>query len=310
MTTYFLTMAAQVITLFLMMGVGYFIYRRGHLTKAGLSEISYLLMYIVIPSMIIHSLQTDWDPARLRNFGIAAAVVMAHYLLNTLLAIPLFRKREEAQRLPLQFGAIYCNCGFMGLPLVHAVLGDAAMLYTTVAVVCFNVVAWTHGIALVGGRKEISLKRVFFNPGVVALAIGLPLFLLRVRLPAVIGNTLEFFTNLNTPLAMVIIGAQMAQTNLSTMFRSPQLYGGAAVKLILIPALTAALLYPLGLDPLMYVTFVLLSAAPSANLTSIFAQRFDRDVGMAAQLVSLTTLLSVVTLPLFAVLAAALAGYS
>ncbi len=310
MTTYFLTVAAQVMTLFLLMGVGYVVYKLGHITQTGLNEMSYLLMYLVIPCLIIHSLQTSWDPNLLCNLVTATVVALGLYLLNALLAIPLFRKRGEAQRLPLQFGAIYCNCGFMGLPLVHAVLGDQALLYTTVAVVCFNVVAWTHGIALMGGRKAISLKKVFFNPGVIALIIGLPLFLLRIQLPSVAGSAISFFTNLNTPLAMVVIGGQMAQTNLSTLFRTSYLYSAAAVKLMFIPILTAALLYPLGLDPLLYITFVLLAATPAANMTSIFAQRFGRDVGTAAQLVSLSTLLSVVTLPLFAVLAAALAGYS
>jgi hypothetical protein len=111
---------------------------------------------------------------------------------------------------------------------------------------------------------------------------------------------------MNTPLAMTIIGAQLSRADILRTFRDPKLYKAAALKQIGMPLLTAAVLYPLHLDPTFYIAAVILAGAPVAGFTSIFAERYDRDVGRAAQLVSLSTLLSVLTLPAVAVLAEAL----
>ena len=102
---------------------------------------------------------------------------------------------------------------------------------------------------------------------------------------------------------MVVIGAQMAQTNLGAIFRSARLYLAGAVRLIVFPALVLLLLLPMKLDPMMYAAYVILAATPTAGATSIFAQRFQRDTAAAAQLVTLTTLLCILTLPCFAALA-------
>lgn len=298
----------QVATLFLMMGVGFVLFRRGSLDGAGIAQMTHLLLYVVTPCIVINSLQSAWDAALLHNLLLGAALLISAYLLYALAVLPLFRKKPPDVRAPLQFGAMYSNCGFMGLPLVQAVLGDGAMIYAALTVVCFNAFSWIHGVALMGGREQTSLKRAVLNPCVLGLAVGLPLFLLGVRLPAVLGDAVRFLSNLNTPLAMVVIGGQMAQADLARTFRERELYGAACVKLILLPALTALLLLPFRLDPLMYATFVILCAAPTAGLTGMFAQRFGRSTATAAQLVTLSTLLSVLTLPPFAVLAKALAG--
>ena len=166
--------------------------------------------------------------------------------------------------------------------------------------------SWTHGVVVMGGRKQFSLKTALVNPGVLGSAAGLALFLAGIRLPGLVGNAIGFLADVNTPLAMVVIGAQMAWADLPATFHSPVLYQGAAVKLVLLPLITALALLPLRLSPLLYCTIVILSAAPTAGVTSMFAVRFGQDEESAAQLVTLTTLLSIVTLPLFGVLASVL----
>ena len=154
-----------------------------------------------------------------------------------------------------------------------------------------------------GGREVLSPRKVICSPGLVAVAIGLPLFLTRTALPGPIGAGIGYIGNLNTPLAMVVIGAQMARADLLRTFREKKLYAATAVKLLLMPLLTALVLLPLKLDATFYIAAVILGGAPSAGLTSMLSEQYGRDVEHAAQLVSLSTLLSIFSLPVMTVLA-------
>ena len=147
------------------------------------------------------------------------------------------------------------------------------------------------------------------NPGVLGVAAGLVCFLTGLRFPVPVEEALFFLGDLNTPLAMVVIGAQLAAADLAAAFRRPRNYLAALLRLVLLPALTAALLFPLNLSAGLFCALVLLSATPGAGTTSLFAQQFGRDTRPAAESIALTTLLSILTLPLFAVLARSLSGF-
>lgn len=182
------------------------------------------------------------------------------------------------------------------------------MVYCVASMAVFSVATWTHGAAMMGGRENLSVKKAILNPGVIGCAAGFALFFLNVTLPSPLGNAVSFLGDLNTPLAMVVIGGQMASANLGDTFRKGVLYLNSALKLIVMPVLTALVLLPFHLNSLMYCTLVVLSGCPTAGLTGIFAQQFRRDTGTAAQLVTLSTLLSIATLPVIALLARTLGG--
>lgn len=196
----------------------------------------------------------------------------------------------------------------MGIPLVQSVLGDSAVIFSVTTLAVFNIYTWTHGIILMGGREHASLRRALVNPGTIGLVIALALFFPGITLPSTVGDAVSFLADLNTPLAMVVIGGQMAGADFGETFRQGRLYLTSALRLLLFPCLTAALLYPLRLDPLLYCATVLLAGCPTAGITGIFAQQFDRDTPCAAQLITLSTLLSILTLPLWALVARRLSG--
>ena len=298
-----LVVAGQVVTLFLLMGVGFVLFKRGRLSTETLGQMSHLLLYIVIPCVIISSLQVEPDAALLRDMETMFLITAAYYVVFCSLASLLFRRSPEDTRVVLRFGSVYANNGFMGIPLLQAVLGGNAALFAVVATVTFNLSQWTHGVILMGGQKKISVRQALVNPGTIGLAVGLVLFLGRLRLPSMVGSAVDFIADMNTPLAMVVIGGQMARTDLLCTFRRPDLYAASALKLLLIPAVTALVLLPFRLPPLVYCSMVILAGTPTAGTSSILAQQYGRDAGSAAQLVTLSTLLSVVTLPLVAVAA-------
>ncbi|OUO40908.1 transporter [Flavonifractor sp. An306] len=291
-----------------MMAVGYTLTKAGKFSRETLSQVTFLLLYVVVPCLMIDTLQMPRSPRLMKVMGLCMALSLGLYLLSALLACLFFHRQGPDTRTVLRYGAMYGNIGFMGLPLIQAVLGEEGMVFAIVGQVAFTLFAWSHGVLLMGGKEGFSVKKMFLNPGIIGSAAGVGLFLLDLRLPSVLADGASFLGSMNTPLAMVVIGAQMAGADLGATFRNPRLYLAALLKLIGLPLVTALVLLPLGLEPVMYTTLVILAATPTAGYTSIFAQQYRRDAGTAAQLVTLTTLCCILTLPCFAVLAGMWSG--
>lgn len=305
----FLLVTGQVVTLFLMMGAGYFFARRGQFSDLALGQMSHLLLYLVAPSVVIDALlKADCTPELLRSLGTCFLLAAATYLVSILLVQPIFPHTCADTRDTLRFAVVYGNLGFMGLPLIQSVLGAEAVIYCTVLLALFNIMTWSHGVILMGGRAHFSVKQAVLNPGVIGCVIGFGLFFSGLALPSPLASAIDYVADLNTPLAMLVIGGQMASSPLGATFRQGRLYLVCGLRLIVLPCLTALILLPLQLDSLVYCTLVILSGCPTAGTTGMFAQQFQRDTASAAQTVTLSTLLCVLTLPVLATAARALAG--
>lgn len=301
-----LTVVGQVVTLFLMMGVGYVLVKLGWFSKETSNQCTQLILYAVGTSIIITKLQIDATPEVVSTILKAALGMALTYVVMIPLSQLLFRKEPADTAVVHRFGSIYSNNSFMGLPLLAGVLGDDALLFGVISVLVFFIFQWTHGVLIYGGK--LNLKSAVLNPGIIAIIIGLVFFAVGFKIPTPVFNAMEFMGNLNTPLAMVIIGGQMARSDILDVVKKPKLYAAAAIKLLFVPALTTVLLLPLNMDPLSYCACVILSACPTAGVTSMFAQMFRRDEATAAQMVTLSTLLSILTLPVFAVIARQISG--
>ena len=308
MTDYLLMVSSQVGTMFLMMAAGFGLVKAGKLTPEAVPQMTNLLLTVVLPCMLVDSLQIERTQALLDVMGYAFLLMAVLYVLYCLLTAPLFRRQPPATGKALRFGVLYGNVGFMGLPLIQMVLGEQAMVYGVINLIIFNLFNWSQGVVLMGGRKQISLKQAVLNPGILGIIAAMLLFFCGITLPSMVGNAVNFLGSMNTPLAMVIIGAQMAQADWQAIFRNRSILLACLLKLVAMPLLTALVLYPLHPEPDLYCTLVLLAGVPTASITAMFAQRYGQDVATSAQLVTLTTLLSILTLPCCGVLAALLSG--
>lgn len=308
MTDYLLMVSSQVGTMFLMMAAGFGLVKAGKLTPEAVPQMTNLLLTVVLPCMLVDSLQIERTQALLDVMGYAFLLMAVLYVLYCLLTAPLFRRQPPATGKALRFGVLYGNVGFMGLPLIQMVLGEQAMVYGVINLIVFNLFNWSQGVVLMGGRKQISLKQAVLNPGILGIIAAMLLFFCGITLPSMVGNAVNFLGSMNTPLAMVIIGAQMAQADWQAIFRNRSILLACLLKLVAMPLLTALVLYPLHPEPDLYCTLVLLAGVPTASITAMFAQRYGQDVATSAQLVTLTTLLSILTLPCCGVLAALLSG--
>ena len=213
----FLVVASSVVTLFFMMGVGFFFGKRGMLYSDTLSQLSRLLLTVVCPCTVINALQVERSTQLLAGMGQALLLVAASYVVFGGAAHFLFPRQSAPTRAALRFGTVYGNVGFMGLPLVMSVLGEGAVPYCAMGIAVFNVANWTHGVTVMGQKG--SLRRAVLNPGVIGFAIAMALFVGGVALPGPVRSAVEYISGLNTPLAMVVIGGQMAGADLAATFQ-------------------------------------------------------------------------------------------
>ena len=158
-----------------------------------------------------------------------------------------------------------------------------------------------------GRRDSVLSVKLFVNPRTVGIAVGLPLFFLSVKLPAVIGVPVHELANLNTPVAMVVIGHFLSDAKLGRVVRMTPVYVATAIRLVVYPLLMVAALYPFRhqLDRNMMLAMTIAASAPVAAMVSMFAAEYNRDVDVAVAVVSGSTILSVFTMPFVIALAMA-----
>ncbi|MBQ6328374.1 MAG: AEC family transporter [Kiritimatiellae bacterium] len=306
-----LEVAQQVAVLFVMMGVGAALRRLRMLDDAAVGGMVNLLMFVVTPCVIVDCFQRPFDGAMLGGLGIAFAIASLGHLALIAIAALCVRCRGEDTRRTLMLAAVFSNAGFMGLPLEEAVLGSRGVFFGAVYVAVFNLFIWSWGVKVMGkGRREKEegrrkgsgggeMRKMALNPGTVGIALGLPLFLLSVRLPTVVAVPVHHLSNLNTPLAMVAIGYSLAGARLGRVARTGGVWVAAAIRLFVSPLVLVAMMFPFrrSLDADMMLAMVIAASAPVAAMTSIFAAKFRRDVDAGVAIVSGTTLASIATMP-------------
>ena len=296
--------ATQVGVLFALMAVGFACRRLKLLDDAAVKGLVNVLVLIVTPCLVIDCFQRPFTPAQLATLGRAFVLVILAHAALIAFATAFIRHRAADSRKVLQMATVFSNAGFMGIPLEQAIFGADGVFYGIVYVVVFNILVWSWGYCLMRGLSVRALDRaqlrtVCINPGTVGFAVGLPLFLLSVRLPTVVAAPVGFLADLNTPLAMLVIGYYLAGAKFGPVLHCGGAYLAAFVRLVAYPLALVAALYPFrhALDRTMMLTIVTAASAPVAAMTTMFAAQYGRDVDLSVGLVSATTLLSIFTMP-------------
>lgn len=284
----------QTVLMFLYMGIGALLFHRRLITKEGSRSLANLLLYVVLPCVVVKSFCVDRADKSLTEF-LVSLLAAAAVLLLAMAAAHLFFRRSPID----DFGAAFSNAGFMGFPLVTAVLGSDAIFYAAGYVALLNVMQWTYGQALISGdRSFLSSVSVLKNPIVLSLVVGLILFLFQIPLPSLVTDALGTLAGLNTPLAMVILGVYLAQTDILTLFTDPHLYLVSAARLLLIPILTMiALQFLPGRYEAIATTLLIVAGAPVGSNVAVYAQKLGKDYAYAVRIVCLSTILSILTMP-------------
>ena len=300
--------AQQVAVLFLLIGTGYVAVKTGVLRQEGKQTLSNLLIYIVVPAMIVNSYRMEFSAEILRNLLAAFGLSILAIVLGIIITFALTAKHKDSRAPIFRFACVFTNAAYMGFPLISALFGSEGLLYASAYVTVFNILLWTLGYAMVSGSsspREV-VKSLLRTPVLYAMVVGLAVYLLQIPLPTLITQPLELFANMNTPLSMLITGMLIAAGDIKSIVCDRRIWQLAAVRQVLIPAVCLAVFTLCGFHGMAAQVVALLECCPAASITSVFAVQFGHDEHYAAGCVVLTTLLSIVILPICALVLTAL----
>ena len=296
--------AQQVAVLFLLIGTGMVAVKTGVLKLENKQALSNLLVYIIVPAMVVNSYRMEFSTQILHNLLAAFGMSVLSVLLGTVITL-LLTARKTGSRMPIfRFACIFSNAAYMGFPLISALFGSEGLLYASAYVTVFNILLWTVGFGMITGTVEPKevVRTVCTNPVLIAVVIGLVIYLCQIPVPEVIEQPLALIGNMNTPLSMIITGMMIAGSNLAQMLCDRRILSVMGIRMLLIPAVGFALFFACGFSGMAAGVVLLLEACPSAAITSVFAVQYSYDEEFAAGSVVITTLLSIVILPVCAML--------
>lgn len=291
-----LLLLKQNLVMFVYLVIGYFLYKKKLVSVQGSADIGRILLYIVMPTAILKSYLVEFSMERLEGLAVSFLAALLSLLLSIVAARIAFRKEQGIER----FGAAFSNAGFIGIPLVQMTLGEEAVFYVSSFVALLNILQWTYGlVTITGDRTLVSMKRLKSNPIILSFVAGIALFLLPVSLPGTIENVVGTIAAMNGPLAMIVLGVYLGQVPLRSLFSGHVVYQCTAVRLVIIPVLTVALMF---IFPekyhMMKLTILIAASAPIGSNVAIFAQLYRQDYMQAVKEICLSTLLCIISLPL------------
>ena len=295
-----LVTAEQTAILFVLMTFGVLARRLGMLDAANVKMLTSLVVNFTTPCIIISAFQCPFEPAKLPGLLWSALLAAIWYALGIAAERFCIRGGEELRRKCLKWAVIFSNCGFMGLPLEYALFGSDGVFYGVMPIAIFNFLAWTYGVSLfrpIKGGED--LLRGVLNPANVASVMAVILFFLPWRLPEIVAAPVRLVGEMNTPLPMLILGYCLGGAKFSQVFRCGQSYIALSLRHFIIPMLFvgALMLFPaLPLD--LKLMAVVPAAAPTGVLLTVFAITFDADAEYSTAFVAVSTVLSIITIPL------------
>ncbi len=295
--------ASNVLVMLFLMIIGYVFAKKGIFTADGVKQMTELVLRVVVPCLIINSYQREFDIEMAKGLGLALLFSVVIHIVYILIATVAFKKREDKKDRINKFGTVYSNCAFMAFPLIHSIYGDDGVFYAVAYVTVFNILYWTHGVYIyTKDIKQLSLKKIIFNPGVLGVFIGITLFVTRITLPAPIGKAIGFMASINTPIPMIILGTYLVNLNIRQTLKNGSLWAVTVLRLIVLPIVTMFALKILGWEDIIAMPLILASACPVAAVTTLLAVRYNLDSEYSTQAVSFTTLISVITIPVIMIL--------
>jgi len=315
MTDTLLLVGTQVCMLFLLIGTGYFLCKKNILTYECRKGMTTVLLNIVTPCVVVAEMQKERTPARIKGLLVTAALYAAYLAVAVFLSWVIVRRKNAVpgETASSRICMIYTNCGFMGLPLLASlkdVLGEDVLFYGSVIIAVNNLFIFTHGVHLFGGKPGVKgTAKLLLTPAVVGVAVGVLLFFTGITLPAVVEKPMEYLASMNTPLAMLLIGAIICRSELRLAINDKRVFLPVIVRNIVFPLLfvgVAALVcryLPARHYRAEMLTCLIIASCPVAGNCAIFAERYHADRRLAAGIFAISTLFSAVTVPLITTLA-------
>ena len=310
----------QIIIMFILALMGYIMYKKEKITLEGSKTIGNILIYLSLPCVIINSFLVERTNERLTGLLVSAVLAAVVLILSALISrLVLGRNALD------NFAGTFSNPGFFGIPIITACIASDAVFYVAAFIAFLNMGQWTYGVWLLNNSDDngmlidkqsrakqtnnenniISFILNFLKaPFMVAIIIGLFFFLTGISMPEIPAKCISFIANLNTPLAMFVVGIYMAQVDIKKMFSKLSLYKVSLVRMIIVPLVSILVMCLIPSNFIALKMAVLIAAAcPVGSNIAVYAALHDKDYAYAVETVVISTIFSIITMPLMVTLA-------
>lgn len=296
----------QIVQLFLMIFMGYLIVKTGLVRDDDSKVLSKIILYLIVPCVIINAFQVDYTTDTVKGLLIAfAASVMTQVIL--LVVISVAGKLLHLNEVEVS-SVYYSNSGNLIVPIVTFILGQEWVLYGCVFMSVQLVFLWTHCKKIISREASYDWKKIILNINMISIFIGVILFFTKIRLPEIIGNTLASVGTMIGPASMIVTGMLFAGMNLKQIFANKRVYFITFLRLIVVPLIALVLIKLSNLasfsadgNKIMLIVFLAI-ITPSASTVTQMCQVYGNDSRYASAINVMTTLLSIITMPVMVML--------
>lgn len=293
----------QVLIIFILMAVGFVLAKAGFINEKGTRQMTDILLMVVAPCVLINAYQKDFSPELVKGLLWAALFSLIIHIVGIVLSMLIFKKEETLRYRVNIFASVYSNCGFMAIPLLSSAMGADGVFYGSAYFAVFTILYWTHGICLYdGSTRELSAKKIITNPGIIGTVIAIILFISGIKLPYVLKECVTYLAGVNTPLAMIVMGAYLTRVDFKKALKNASLYGVTVMRLLVIPIISVLLARILPIESVVAKAVLISAACPTASVSALLAGKYNLDSAYATEIVSVTTIISIITIPLILLL--------
>lgn len=301
MTVFLITLGAVAVMLCYAIP-GFALVKTKHIKEEAIPAFAKILMYVCGPCLTIYTIaDAPFSWKLVKDAGVVLVVSLVIQIFLLLLFKFLFRKHNEDVKYRVCIIATGMgNCGFMGVPLLEALMPEhpEAVLMSSVFCLGMNFIGWTLASYIISNDKSyMRVRNAVLNPNTLSLIVAIPLFVTGFQLPELIHNMIILLGKMSAPMCMLIMGMRLATMDFKELFNDKMIYGILAVKQIGMPLLALGIMLLLPVDAYLVKTMFILSAAPVASVVLNFAEMIGQGQKRAANLVLLGTMLSILSIP-------------
>ena len=284
--------------LFIYMAVGFGCRKAGIFNDVARDKLTDFVVFVTLPCMIFESFNMAFSLESLKQGALALLIAVGMSCVSLLLGKVLYNRFPYEEKSILQYGTLVSNSGFAGLPVVSGAYGDEGLFLGSLFIIPTRILMWSAGISLfTRADAKQAVKKVLLNPGIIAVEVGLVRMLFQIPLPHFVDTAVDNLGGCTSPMAMALVGAILVDVPLKTVFDLKSFYL-VAVRQFLLPGICLAALRLLHVDPLTIGVSVVITGMPIGSTTAILAQKYVADAKFASKCVFISTLTSLVTVPI------------
>lgn len=303
----------RMLVLFAMMMIGYFCYKKDWIDENAYGKLSKIVVNIMNPMLIIDGVLNKAAGSDYRKILMNVVLMAVYFAVLIAVSFPTAKllRVKVSENYLYRMMLIFSNVGFMGIPVISSLYGETCTLYIAFYILGYNLLLYTYGLHLVarsvegqnGAKKEKAgfQWRKMLNVGVVACLVAIVIFAGNIHVPSSVESFVSYTGNAAVPLSMILIGASMAQQNVRELFADMKMYVFLAIRLLLLPVLAALIIKQFHVDGQLAGIFCLMFAMPIGSIVVLLASDQGADERLCTKGSVVSTLLSVVTIPIVAV---------